>query len=418
MSTPRCRRAVSTRGVDAGRIDFVEGDMPADGPLSDDHGGSGTLPQPTGPFPVGRSSYEVVDPDRSEIYSENPAGKRELVTWIWYPAAAPLDARPVAYLPAGWQSVDQLLGVDSATARCHAIGDPPVTPEPPSFPVLIFSPSGFPPLMWAAIAEELASHGYVVVGVNHTYETPVTVFADGRVVQANPSAIAGVLGPRQGPADAAFRARAAVCDYKAADLRSIAQWLIAGGAGPRFDGRLDPERIGAFGHSFGGNAALEWCRIDGRCRAAANLDGALWSAVGAEGLDRPALQILADHHEFDLSPEDAVAAGMAPDQAWFTTEKSITFGGWRTVDRTARPAYTARVSGATHVSFMDVPFLTLRPEAPISGMLAATSINADLMCRIVTELLLAFFGETLDGPTAPPLDEVAARYPAVTLGPP
>ena len=173
-----------------------------------------------------------MDPNRSEIYSENPAGKRELVTWIWYPAAAPLDARPVAYLPAGWQSVDQLLGVDSATARCHAIGDPPVTPEPPSFPVLIFSPSGFPPLMWAAIAEELASHGYVVVGVNHTYETPVTVFADGRVVQANPSAIAGVLGPRQGPADAAFRARAAVCDYKAADLRSIAQWLAAGGAGP------------------------------------------------------------------------------------------------------------------------------------------------------------------------------------------
>jgi hypothetical protein len=42
------------------------------------------------------------------------------------------------------------------------------------------SPSGFPPLLLAAIGEELASHGYVVVGVNHTYETAATVFADGR----------------------------------------------------------------------------------------------------------------------------------------------------------------------------------------------------------------------------------------------
>ena len=103
--------------------------------------------------------------------------------------------------------------------------------ERPSYPVLFFSPSGFPPLMWAAIAEELASHGYVVVGVNHTYETLVTVFTDGRVVQANQTAIAGVLGPQQGPHDAAFKARAAVCDYKAADLRSVADWLVSGGAG-------------------------------------------------------------------------------------------------------------------------------------------------------------------------------------------
>jgi predicted dienelactone hydrolase len=49
-----------------------------------------------------------------------------------------------------------------------------------SFPALVMSPSGFPPLLLAAIGEELASHGYVVVGVNHTYETAATVFADGR----------------------------------------------------------------------------------------------------------------------------------------------------------------------------------------------------------------------------------------------
>jgi dienelactone hydrolase len=389
--------------------------MTDDGRASVDLGGTGMLPHPTGAFSVGRSGFEVRDAERAEIYSQNSDDRRELVTWIWYPTGVAPDSEPAAYLPAGWQPVDRLLGVDSTRARGHAIGDPPVSAELPSYPVLLFSPSGFPPLMWAAIAEELASHGYVIVGINHTYETPVTVFATGRTLPANPAAIAGVLGAQQGPHGAAFRARAAVCDYKAADLRSTAHWLASGGAGPSFHGRLDLGRLGAFGHSFGGNAALQWCRDDARCRAAANLDGALWSDVGTNGLHRPALQILADHHEFDLSPDDAVAAGMAPDRAWFMAEKSIAFDGWRTVHRTARPAYTAQVRGATHVSFMDVPFLPLRADAPISGLLAATSIDAELMWRIVTELLLAFFGETLDGPAGPTFEEIAARYPAVTV---
>ena len=64
--------------------------------------------------------------------------------------------------------------------------------------MLVLSPSGFPPLLMGAIAEELASHGFVVVGVNHTYETTVTAFADGRIVPMNPAATGGALGPQTG----------------------------------------------------------------------------------------------------------------------------------------------------------------------------------------------------------------------------
>jgi hypothetical protein len=74
-----------------------------------------------------------------------------------------------------------------------------VTGTPPvgggqRFPALLPSPSGFPPLLLAALAEEVASHGYVVVGINHTYETTVTVFGDGRVVSMNPAALGEALG--------------------------------------------------------------------------------------------------------------------------------------------------------------------------------------------------------------------------------
>jgi len=186
--------------------------MTDDGRSSAEHVGMGTLPHPSGPFPVGRSSYEVIDPRRAEIYSQDPDDKRDLVIWVWYPAEALPGGAPAEYLPPAWRQVDQLLGVDSAAARCHAIEDAPVSSEQRTLPVLLFSPSGFPPLMLAAIAEDIASHGYVVVGVNHTYESTVTVFADGRTVQANPTAIAGVLGPQQGPHEAEFKARGAVCD--------------------------------------------------------------------------------------------------------------------------------------------------------------------------------------------------------------
>ena len=128
-----------------------------------------------------------------------------------------------------------------------------------------------------AIAEELASHGFIVVGVNHTYETTVTAFSDGRVVPTNPAALGGALGPQTGSHHDVFRQRASVCEYKAADLASVANQLERLNTNPaeRLAGRLDLGRFAALGHSFGGNAALEWCRMDQRCRAAANLDGAV-----------------------------------------------------------------------------------------------------------------------------------------------
>jgi predicted dienelactone hydrolase len=223
------------------------------------------LPAPTGRHGVGRVSFDWVDQGRAEVYSSNPQDRRALVVWIWYPATPDPDAERAAYLPEPWAPSGQFLGLDAAGLLSHAVAGAPVAGEQPRYPVLVLSPSGFPPLLLAAIAEELASHGYVVVGVNHTYETPVTVFADGRSVAVNPDAQAGVLGPQTGPYQERFRERGAVCDYKAADLASVADrlQLLAGDATGLLAGRLDLDRLGGFGHSFGGNAALQCAATTG-----------------------------------------------------------------------------------------------------------------------------------------------------------
>jgi predicted dienelactone hydrolase len=380
------------------------------------------LPAPTGRYGVGRVSLDWVDPSRAEIYSSNPEDRRELLVWVWYPAAPAPGAERAAYLPGQWAGAGGFLGLDAAGLLTHAVADARLADDESTYPVLLLSPSGFPPLLLAAITEELASHGYVVVGVNHPYEASVTVFDDGRVIPMNPAAVAGSLGPQTGPYEERFRQRAAVCDYKAADLASVAdelEQLRVAAAGP-FAGRIDPSRLAAFGHSFGGNAALELCRNDGRCRAAANLDGALWTEVGRVGLERPVLQVLAEHPEFALSGADAVTAGVASDAAAYEAERAITFDGWRTVDRRGRPAYTVQVKGATHLSFMDVPLLPWSGESPAKAMLAATRIPARRMWRITCDLLLAFFATHLrQAADIPPvLAEPSDDYPELSFGAP
>jgi predicted dienelactone hydrolase len=368
---------------------------------------------------VGRIEDEVRDGSRREIYGPDPSALRELVIWIWYPAGGQSDAPLAPYLPEPWTPAASFLGVDTARVRGHAVEHSPLAPDRDQWPALLLSPSGMPPLLLSALAEELASHGYLVVGVNHTYETAVTVFVDGRTVQGTQAATAGAMGPQSDPYQEQFRKRAAVCDYKAGDLTMVADHLerLAAGSG-MLARRIDLGRIGSVGHSFGGDAALEWCRIDARCRAAVNVDGAIWTEVGRVGLPRPAMAIVGEHAELTMSGQQAVDAGITTDAVGYEAEAEITFGGWRTIQERANPGYVVRVSGSVHVSFIDLPFLPVREDAPIGAMLASARLDPLRAWRITSDLVLAFFGRHFDGDPGTLLDDPGATYPEVSSGPP
>jgi hypothetical protein len=344
---------------------------------------------------------------------------RELVVWLWYPAASEPDAPLAPYLPASWEAVAQFLGFTADTLRSHAVEDAPLASDRASYPVLLASPAGFPPLMLAAIIEEVASHGYIVAGVNHTRESPVTVFPDGRIVPMDMELMQPVLGPFSGAHVDAFRARAAIVDGKAADLRFVIDQLDALNAGSdQFAGRLDLAHRGAFGHSLGGNAALELCRLDPRCRAAANLDGANWNAVGTVGLDRPALLIMADHRELAMTCDEQVRAGVYPTSAWCAAERAVLVAGWQAVHDRARPAYSMMIAGTGHAGFMDLPFLPMEAASRAAGGLASVHLDSRRAWRITCDYLLAFFAGHVRGERAPLLDGPSPAYPEVTWGAP
>src|SRR5215211_6751393 len=63
------------------------------------------LPEPTGPYAVGRVSYHWIDRSREETFTEEEGDERELMAFVWYPAQKPAPASPTeiaAYLPGKW----------------------------------------------------------------------------------------------------------------------------------------------------------------------------------------------------------------------------------------------------------------------------------------------------------------------------
>jgi Predicted dienelactone hydrolase len=69
-----------------------------------------------------------------------------------------------------------------STVRTNAVSDATPAGRQRAHPLVVLSP-GFTNSRstLTALAEDLASHGYVVAGIDHTYESFATAFPDGRV---------------------------------------------------------------------------------------------------------------------------------------------------------------------------------------------------------------------------------------------
>lgn len=269
------------------------------------------LPAPTGPYPVGTTSWHLTDRSRSETF-EGASGFREVEVIAWYPAAsrggavAPYlregvaEVRPFAKLFGDELAYDTLAGV-----RAHGQIDAPPAKEPRRLPLLIFQ-HGYTglPSSYTALLEDLASHGYAVVSVIHPYESSAATLADGRVVTMNGAdgkyrpEIQAVLG-EWGAEDETMAKVTRATDAAEQDrlLRGYLgtlhrtdimtrRWvddtklvvdrlstLPPNSAAATLAARLDMTRIGAFGHSMGGVSSAQFCLEDARCKAGLNLDG-------------------------------------------------------------------------------------------------------------------------------------------------
>jgi dienelactone hydrolase len=260
-----------------------------------------TLPIPTGPFAVGRTIYDWTDEVRLDALAPIPGTKRELLVWIWYPSAAAQSVAMDDYVPAQMRAAAgptggllKLLTRDLSKVHGHSTRDSNVSPQPRSYPVVIMR-AGASAEVWnySTLAEDLASHGYVVVGFDAPYRTYAVVFPDGRVIRRtpenNPELCEGQEQAQQaGCVNKVLTAWTADIAFVLDRLERLNSSDVSG----KFTGRLDMTRVGVFGHSFGGATAAQFCHDDSRCKAGIDVDGQPFGSVVSEGLSQPFMFLL------------------------------------------------------------------------------------------------------------------------------
>jgi predicted dienelactone hydrolase len=364
------------------------------------------LPAPGGPYRVGRSELDWVDTRREDALADTPGRKRELAVWIWYPAQAGAAARPAPYFPPAWaraREADQGIGmlIESEPDRIvtHSYAGVPLAAAGAPYPVLVMQPGMGPAIPdYSVLAENLASHGYIVVGANTSDTSNLVVFPDGRIVYRSKN---GTIPDSAGPAaiDGIGNRIMEVWRQDVIFVMDRLQDLNSDPASP-FYRRLDLEHSGVFGHSFGGATAIAVCQQEPRCKAGADLDGTPFSAEAQAPLPAPFLFITEDYSE-----------GCDPNCAAI---RKMTAGRQPAFMDPSAGVYNLSVKGAGHFNFSDLP-LRLVPAARLLLRIAGYTgaIDPARGEQISNAYLLAFFDQSLKGIASPLLDGPAADYPEV-----
>jgi predicted dienelactone hydrolase len=340
------------------------------------------IPTPSGSFATGTTTYEFVDAGRKELYSGKDEPRRFMVQ-VWYPAEMTSNAKhakwmadPNIYAPA----IASFLGLPSffldhlALSVSPAYLDVPFAKTDGPSPVILFSHgwNGFN-AQNTGQAVELASHGYVVIALQHTYGAVITAFPDGTVAFNNPKAL---------PEDAEDP------NYEVVARKLVNQWAedmsftldqfqgFDEDAGSLFFQKLDMNRIGVYGHSTGGGAAIQFCGVDPRCKAVLGMDPFM-RPVSAEviegGISQPSFFM------FSQGWTDLV-----------DSKNNKLFNQF--YPHTKNSVGVISINGTKHFDFSDLPLLS--PIAPQLGLKGP--LNGKRVTRIVNSYLIDFFEMTLN----------------------
>jgi hypothetical protein len=313
---------------------------------------------------------------------------RELMVSLWYPAV-PSDGSRAPYMtPAESRlqltsrGITGVLPDALSTVRTNAVSDATPAGRQGGLPLVVLSP-GFtnPRNTLTGLAEDLASHDYVVAGIDHTYESLATAFPDGRITTC-----LAREAPRRGQG---FWEK--VVTGRAADVSFVLGELT--GAHPAWPGAglIDPSRIAMAGHSAGGAAAIATMLADSRVRAGIDMDGATCARIPPSGLSRPFL-FLGKQSNYTPGGEGAVTT-------WERDWELL--AGWK---------LWLLVAGAMHASFTDLALLADQTGIDIgAGLPGARSLD------ITRAYVRAFFDQHLRGRPRALLDQPSPRYPEVTF---
>ncbi|NEA32511.1 alpha/beta hydrolase [Streptomyces sp. SID13031] len=337
------------------------------------------LPAPTGPHQLGVRTLHLIERGRVDPWDGSP--DRELMITVFYPALTTRGYRPAPQMTPkaanAFKGFDAWVhglpaGVDWGATLTHSYVDAP--PLPVRRPVVLYSPGGVDPrTLGTGLAEELASHGYTVVTVDHPGETSEVEFPDGRLRE--------IEMPPTTPTDPVLSRL--MMTTRLADIRFVLSQLS------RLGVPIDPRRVGIYGHSAGGATAAQALYENHQLKAAINLEGYLdylplqpgepneLYPIAQHGIDRPLLLTGTDGYRdarFDSS--------------------------WSALLAHHGPVRRTEIADANHSVFSDLG--AMAPQLQTAGLMSAGdraklvgTIDPALSVPLIRHTVRSFFDRTL-----------------------
>jgi predicted dienelactone hydrolase len=257
------------------------------------------FPIPTGSYAVGKIDYHLVDASRVE--TNNQGAKREIMLHIWYPASRHASLRGSYYDKDALSTVQEFINQQGniplwllkgiSFTRTYSHDNAPVSESKDVYPVIIATHgSGTMVQHYTSLWEELASQGYIVVGIDHPYIAALTRFPDGHSITSL------INAKRKETKEAKNAWKQEQFEVAVADVKFVLDSLTELNIKPQWPlyNKLDLSRVGICAHSSGGSLAMRMSLEDKRIKAVAALDSSVRGNYNLTPLSIPTLVLLAE----------------------------------------------------------------------------------------------------------------------------
>lgn len=321
---------------------------------------------PSGAYKVGHTIIDLVDKARPEPATKVLNDKRQVSLEIWYPSTPNNSNKLASYRPRveafrkEWGDTTVHLMKSVSTTYFEKSEIHPSKP----FGIFLFSHGwGSRSSSHSTLLSNLASQGYIVVGINHPYMGKV-VLSDGTITEPN---------------DNQFENQAAANDFYAKDVVFVINQLkkMNSNKGSLFEKAIDLNKIIAGGHSSGFPAASNAAIIDKRIKGLISFDSGVPKIVRREGLDIPILLVRADTNSYtDLffRGKNVHPKGSIYDVNFFRTHRS--------------DFYDIKIENTTHSSVYDEYIFAESNEE---------ALTSKRNHRLIQQWILAFHEKILNG---------------------
>lgn len=306
---------------------------------------------PTGNFKVATACYSYTDPNRIETYT-NTGEHRELNVELWYPQ--------------------------------NAGG---------TYPLIVFSHGSFGVKSSnETLYNELASHGYVVCSIDHTYQCFFTTDSRGKTVYMDNGYKNEIMNenaqtnPRQ-----SFEYYKKWMSIRTGDINFVIDYLKSQAGNKKSDTvyrLIDPSKIGVMGHSLGGSAVLGIGRTRKDISAVISLEAPFMCDI--QGVDSKGNFI------FNSAEYPAPVLNIYSDSSWGHLdqwpqykENYILFSG---KDKTA---FNVHIRGVYHLGLTDFSQASPILTDIMDGHMQTASV--DYCLKTINKVSLRFFDSYLKG---------------------